>query len=483
MAVLIVAIVAHLGVADEVREQLQNRFDSPGIAQDHVTAMLVMNQLAFTLKILFSCATARSRRALGTVLTATLPPRGHISRYANLLGLNRKSLRLKAAMRRRNVIFKDWTADYFVIQVGKRVVNKRGEVGVVTAVDLEKMTCSVQIFCSDGSTYIKDFTTKGKKRMRVIEPEFGPEKQKLRSDATSDSVKYAIVNFYRLHCATSPCAKHRVRQRIANKKFREEQMLVMQYTFDDLYDMYMKAHQSNPKLSKVSRTMFYRLRPWYLRFAKVDSCLCSCCENYAGYMEGIRIIAAYLRDVLKVTSELERKLVTLGECKHKKEHMDILLCPSSQRTAQCINGSCKHCGFKKLWSEGLRPTIVDEDGDLKQGYVRWMRVFRWFRYEMIDKETGKTTGEAEDPACDEDACEGARMIEPIQPDPAEAVRRPSAAEQLAARVAGHAHAQSCCAHRTSNLQSRATCASTVAPAVAHGHPGALGSAETQDIPR
>jgi hypothetical protein len=102
MAVLIVAIVAHLGVADEVREQLQNRFDSPGIAQDHVTAMLVINQLAFTLKILFSCATARSRRALGTVLTATLPPHGHISRYAHLLGLNRKSLRLKAAMRRRN---------------------------------------------------------------------------------------------------------------------------------------------------------------------------------------------------------------------------------------------------------------------------------------------------------------------------------------------------------------------------------------------
>ena len=121
MAVLIVAIVAHLGVADEVREQLQNRFDSPGIAQDHVTAMLVMNQLAFTLKILFSCATARSRRALGTVLTATLPPRGHISRHAKLFGLNRNSLRLKAAMRRRNVIFKDWTADYFVIQVGKRV--------------------------------------------------------------------------------------------------------------------------------------------------------------------------------------------------------------------------------------------------------------------------------------------------------------------------------------------------------------------------
>jgi hypothetical protein len=31
------------------------------------------------------------------------------------------------------------------------------------------------------------------------------------------------------------------------------------------------------------------------------------------------------------------------------------------------------------------------------------------------------------------------MIEPTKPDLAEAVRRPSAAEQLAARVAGHVH--------------------------------------------
>ena len=404
VAVLIVAIIMHLEVADEVRKVLQERTDASGISQDHATAMYIVNQLAASLEILLHCTTARSRRALGTILTAIAPDRGQASRVSRLLRINRNSLRLKAAMRRRNMIFKDWTEDYFVIKVGKRVVNKRGEIGVVTAVDLEKMTCSVEIFCSDGSTYIKDFTTKGKKRMRVIEPEFGPEKQKVRSDATSDSVKYAIVNFYRLHCATSPCAKHRVRQRIANKKCREEQMLVMQHTFDDLYGMFMQAHQSSPKLSKVSRTMFYRLRPWYLRFAKVDSCLCSCCENYAGYMEGIRIIAAYLRDVLKVTGDLERKLVSLGECKHKKEHMDILLCAPSERTAQCINGSCKLCGFKRLWSEGLRPKIVDKDGDITQGYLRWMRVFKSFRYEMIDKETGKTTreGDAEEPACDDD---------------------------------------------------------------------------------
>ena len=78
------------------------------------------------------------------------------------------------------------------------------------------------------------------------------------------------------------------------------------------------------------------------------------------------------------------------------------------------------------------------------------------------------------------------MIEPMQPDPVEAVRPLSAAEQLAVRFAGHALAQSavwCTLHiGGANLPSRATCDSTVAPAVAHGRPGALESAEMQDAP-
>jgi hypothetical protein len=51
------------------------------------------------------------------------------------------------------------------------------------------------------------------------------------------------------------------------------------------------------------------------------------------------------------------------------------------------------------------------------------------------------------------------MIEPTLPNLAEAVRRPSAAEQLAARVAGHAHCPVllCTLHiGGANLKSRAT---------------------------
>ena len=58
------------------------------------------------------------------------------------------------------------------------------------------------------------------------------------------------------------------------------------------------------------------------------------------------------------------------------------------------------------------------------------------------------------------------MIEPMLADLAEAARRPSAAEQLAARVAGHAHCPvlPCTLHiGGANLKSRATCDSPVLP--------------------
>jgi hypothetical protein len=50
-------------------------------------------------------------------------------------------------MRRRNVIFKDWTEDYFVIKVGKRVVNKRGEIGFTS--DRKHDSYATQFFLNE----------------------------------------------------------------------------------------------------------------------------------------------------------------------------------------------------------------------------------------------------------------------------------------------------------------------------------------------
>ena len=74
------------------------------------------------------------------------------------------------------------------------------------------------------------------------------------------------------------------------------------------------------------------------------------------------------------------------------------------------------------------------------------------------------------------------MIEPMQPDPVEAVRPQSAAEQLAARVAGYALAQSAAhtAYRGLKLEEPRYVCLASATTVAHGRPGALGSADMYD---
>lgn len=47
----------------------------------------------------------------------------------------------------------------------------------------------------------------------------------------------------------------------------------------------------------------------------------------------------------------------------------------------CINGSCPHCGFRQIWSKGLRPHVLDANGDVKsdapvefQSQLKWSRI-------------------------------------------------------------------------------------------------------------
>jgi hypothetical protein len=441
---IIVDIIFYFGVEESVNEEIRHRRrDKPGRDRDYDTAMYIVNRLVAIIGMLSSCATAMAMSALFTIYVAIAPEKGYKARVAELLKINRRSKRLAKAANRRKIILEDWDKDFFVISVGKKVRTKRGLEGQVISVDLNSANpkCLVEIFCSDGSTYIQEFAAKAKNRVRVVEPKFGPEKRRTRRDATSMSVKNAIHNFYLQHCIRSPCAKHRVRQRVSAFRFRYEQMIVMQHTFDELFSMYTKAKQGSPYL--VSKSTFHLNRPWFLRCAKVDSCLCSCCSNYDGYMQGCinvgnALLATLQKNVDRAFVELTeqgklseqnaaagntpvswpesygpvnihpdvlvRTLIDLASCKHKKDHMERLLCEESKRTEACINGSCSSCGLKKVWSEGLRRAVVDVDTNevSADASLFWLRPVKWFRYEMIDKETGK----AEDASTKEDCCAG-----------------------------------------------------------------------------
>ena len=70
--------------------------------------------------------------------------------------------------------------------------------------------------------------------------------------------------------------------------------------------------------------------------------------------------------------------------KSKSDMVKAVLCPGAFDGAgklDCINCKCAACGFKKLWSEGLRKHVVDGDGNVMesapvefQSEVKWMRV-------------------------------------------------------------------------------------------------------------
>jgi len=78
------------------------------------------------------------------------------------------------------------------------------------------------------------------------------------------------------------------------------------------------------------------------------------------------------------------KLLEFCALKSKAEMMKKVLCEGAFDGAgkdACINSKCAACGFKKLWSEGLRRHVVDAEGNVKasapvefQSEVRWTRI-------------------------------------------------------------------------------------------------------------
>ena len=78
-----------------------------------------------------------------------------------------------------------------------------------------------------------------------------------------------------------------------------------------------------------------------------------------------------------------------------------MLCPGSFDAGKmgCIDPSgceadekCSKCGFKALWSEGLRKKLVSSTGDLLPGVNPvWLREVHWERYKTEKKANEKQT--------------------------------------------------------------------------------------------
>ena len=68
------------------------------------------------------------------------------------------------------------------------------------------------------------------------------------------------------------------------------------------------------------------------------------------------------------------------------DKVQSILCQNAFKDMKmsCIRGDCARCGFKKVWSQGLRRKLVDvmgNVGQLKPGvHPVWLKRIRWWRF-------------------------------------------------------------------------------------------------------
>ena len=200
-------------------------------------------------------------------------------------------------------------------------------------------------------------------------------------------------------------------------------------TFAVIYDRFKEDYPQlfKPHATKVafSVSKFEELAPWNLKHAKQESCLCKACENFGMYETALSDIVGFLNDaMLDGASDVESipkderdpilslpqylQIDQLNKFKRCIEKVESMWCSDAFEKGKmgCIDpGGCGHdtpcdtCGFKSVWSQGLRPELLDDNGDLQDGVnPAWLAEVKWSRYktetDSDDKKTlrGERTG-------------------------------------------------------------------------------------------
>lgn len=179
------------------------------------------------------------------------------------------------------------------------------------------------------------------------------------------------------------------------------QALVQTMPIEELYQVFKKTYPSQ----KISLERFRLLKPWNLIKAYRETCLCRVCELFRLYMQGLHLLPPLLtplvederreaqairaeadedQEDLELDGAVDKDLLALIEfCKleSKTKMTEKLVCHSCnimEADMDCVQGKCAACGFKKLWSKGLKPKLVDNNQKLHDGVSPvWEQQVRW----------------------------------------------------------------------------------------------------------
>ena len=158
--------------------------------------------------------------------------------------------------------------------------------------------------------------------------------------------------------------------------------MIQTLQLDEIYRIFQKTYP----LDKLAFTKFRLLKPWNVIKAYRETCLCRCCELFRLYVQALLIVGKLLEplvthaehaadaegaDAEAEADETEAEasdpdlvwLVDFCKAQTKSEMANALVCGGCLEKAKpdCVNGKCPNCGFRRRWSRGLRPRLVDSD--------------------------------------------------------------------------------------------------------------------------
>ena len=131
---------------------------------------------------------------------------------------------------------------------------------------------------------------RGKGGARLTRPPVSlrPGARAQRSDEKASKAEPSVREFCDAQGARSPSTKDRVRRWVGVGLYEVCQALILFSTVSALFSLFQVDYPG----VKISRALFKRLMPWYIRRAKRETCLCKACENYKHYQQAAAACSA-----------------------------------------------------------------------------------------------------------------------------------------------------------------------------------------------
>ena len=272
------------------------------------TDAYIVARLKAAIAVLKRCATEAQRIDFHVILGAVAPERkagrdmaGMIRRVAGRLNVQRGSRHVKATGKKRPRVLEQMITEREkfdeAVDLGGGplksgdAATSRGRPCTVVEINYEADTCKLA-FEVAGVRLMREFSCiykgssaasfpKGSARLLRAPPSLRPQGREIRKDEKAEKARAKVDDLFDTEGARSPAMCDQVRRRVGPGLYQKAQALFIYSTYASLYTLFLAKYPA----VNIGFSLFKSLRPWYVRRAKQEGCLCKHCENFKCYQE------------------------------------------------------------------------------------------------------------------------------------------------------------------------------------------------------